>query len=56
MLEGFRKLMKLADSPGHLVPGHDPLVRSLYPAWKDGDTEIVMLHEPPSRELDVAAL
>ena len=56
MLEGFRRLVQRADSPAHVVPGHDPLVRSLYPPWKEGDTEIVMLHEPPSRALDVAAL
>ncbi len=56
MLEGFRKLMKLADSPEHLVPGHDPLVRTLYPAWQAGDTEIVQLHKAPLARLDPATL
>jgi glyoxylase-like metal-dependent hydrolase (beta-lactamase superfamily II) len=56
MLAGYDKLLKLADTPDHLVPGHDPLVRSRYPAWKDGDTEIVMLHEAPLTPLDVATL
>jgi len=32
MLEGHRTLHRLADSPDHIVPGHDPLVMSLYPA------------------------
>ena len=56
MLEGFGKLMKLAETPDHLVPGHDPLVRARYPAWKDGDNEIVMLHKAPRTPLDIAAL
>ena len=32
MLKGFERLETLADSPDHIVPGHDPLVRQLYPA------------------------
>lgn len=32
MLEGYNTLYRLADSPGHIVPGHDPLVMKLYPA------------------------
>lgn len=32
MLEGHRKLYRLADSPQHVVPGHDPLVMDRYPA------------------------
>lgn len=31
-LEGYTKLKKLADSPQHIVPGHDPLVMQRYPA------------------------
>ena len=56
MLDGYRKLMKRADSPDHMVPGHDPLVRARYPAWQAGDTEIVMLHEAPLTPLGIAAL
>jgi len=56
MLEGFRKLLRLADSPDHLVPGHDPLVRTRYPAWQEGDDEIVMLHRAPLSPLDIDAL
>ena len=56
MLEGYRRLIKLADTPDHLVPGHDPLVRARYPAWKDGDNEIVMLHKAPMSPLDIPAL
>ena len=32
MLEGFRRLRELADSPAHVVPGHDPLVMERYSA------------------------
>lgn len=31
MLEGFNLLYQLADSPNHIVPGHDPLVMKYYP-------------------------
>jgi glyoxylase-like metal-dependent hydrolase (beta-lactamase superfamily II) len=31
-LEGYRTLLKLADSPEHVVPGHDPLVMQRYSA------------------------
>ena len=32
MLEGFDRLLQLAPSESHIVPGHDPLVMKLYPA------------------------
>jgi hypothetical protein len=32
MLEGYNTLYRLADSPDHIVPGHDPLVMKHYPA------------------------
>jgi glyoxylase-like metal-dependent hydrolase (beta-lactamase superfamily II) len=32
MMEGFRMLHALAESPDHIVPGHDPLVMARYPA------------------------
>ncbi len=32
MLEGFRRLRKLAPSDQHIVPGHDPAVLERYPA------------------------
>jgi len=32
MVEGYRKLRALADSPAHIVPGHDPMVMQRYPA------------------------
>lgn len=32
MAEGWRRLQRLADSPAHVVPGHDPEVLRRYPA------------------------
>lgn len=32
MLDAFRALERLADSPDHIIPGHDPAVMRRYPA------------------------
>ncbi len=32
MMEGHRTLQRLASSPAHIIPGHDPLVMTRYPA------------------------
>jgi len=32
MFDAFRKVERLADSPHHIIPGHDPLVMQQYPA------------------------
>jgi hypothetical protein len=48
MLEGFRTLKKLATSPKHIIPGHDPLVMDRYPAAKPGMEDwIVRLDADP---------
>ncbi len=31
LLEGYATLQRLAASPGHIIPGHDPLVLKRYP-------------------------
>jgi hypothetical protein len=36
VVEGYVTLKKLASSPAHVVPGHDPLVLKRYPAAKPG--------------------
>jgi glyoxylase-like metal-dependent hydrolase (beta-lactamase superfamily II) len=36
LLEGYRRIKRLAPSMNHIVPGHDPLVRQRYPAAKPG--------------------
>jgi glyoxylase-like metal-dependent hydrolase (beta-lactamase superfamily II) len=35
-LEGYATIKKLADSPGHIIPGHDPDVLKRYPAAAPG--------------------
>jgi len=35
LLQGYRRLATLADSPRHIVPGHDPLVMDRYPPPSD---------------------
>jgi glyoxylase-like metal-dependent hydrolase (beta-lactamase superfamily II) len=32
MVEGYDKMRALAESPAHIIPGHDPLVFERYPA------------------------
>jgi glyoxylase-like metal-dependent hydrolase (beta-lactamase superfamily II) len=47
-LEGYNTLRKLADSPAHIVPGHDPLVLEQYPAARRGlENWIVRLDAEP---------
>jgi len=41
MVEGYARLRALADSPGHVIPGHDPLVLERYPAPAEGLRGIV---------------
>jgi len=36
VLEGYETLKRLATTPGHIVPGHDPLVLKRYAAAKPG--------------------
>jgi glyoxylase-like metal-dependent hydrolase (beta-lactamase superfamily II) len=49
VLEGYRTLRRLADSPDHIVPGHDPTVATRYPAARSGLEGMVV-------RLDVAPL
>lgn len=36
MIDGYARLRSLADSPAHIIPGHDPLVLERYPAPEAG--------------------
>lgn len=48
MLEGARRLRKLAPDDDHIVPGHDPEVMSCYPASSaELNGIVVRLDEPP---------
>jgi glyoxylase-like metal-dependent hydrolase (beta-lactamase superfamily II) len=41
MVEGYARLRELADSPAHIIPGHDPQVLARYPAPAAGLQGIV---------------
>ena len=45
MLRGHDRLEALAESPAHVVPGHDPLVMSLYPRRGPPGLDLVSLTE-----------
>ncbi|MEQ8354432.1 MAG: N-acyl homoserine lactonase family protein [Kiloniellaceae bacterium] len=49
MLEAYETVERLADSPDHVIPGHDPEVMRLYPRTDPGAgrVEAVALHRPP---------
>jgi glyoxylase-like metal-dependent hydrolase (beta-lactamase superfamily II) len=47
MLEGFDTMRRLASSPQHVIPGHDPLVIARYPAALPGVDDIVRLDAEP---------
>ena len=50
MLEGYKTLRRLATSPTHIIPGHDPLVMDRYPAPEPGMEDwIVRLDAEPLR-------
>lgn len=46
MLSGYARLSAAADSPEHIVPGHDPMVMERYPPYRN-DSNTVMLHAKP---------
>jgi glyoxylase-like metal-dependent hydrolase (beta-lactamase superfamily II) len=49
MLEGFKLIGRLAESPEHAVPGHDPLVMKFYPPLSpELETIAVRLDVPPN--------
>lgn len=47
MLEGYATMRKLASSPKHIIPGHDPLVLARYPAALPRVEDIVRLDLDP---------
>lgn len=50
MMEGWNKLYRLADSPRHVIPGHDPLVMARYPAAPSELDGIVVRLDAEPRE------
>lgn len=49
MLAGHRRLMDIAGSATHLVPGHDPEVLARYPRVAGDAIGTALLHQPPRR-------
>ncbi len=49
MLSGFERLKTLGDGPGHIIPGHDPLVMARYPAATPATEGIVALLDADPR-------
>ena len=47
MLQGYVRLHAAAESPDHIVPGHDPRVLAVYPALNAAQPDIVQLHLAP---------
>lgn len=48
MMEGYRRLTSLVDTPDHIVPGHDPQVAVRYPRVAGCAADVFILHEPPT--------
>ena len=42
VLAGYDKMAELVDSPGHIVPGHDPMVMDRYPPVSEALKDIVI--------------
>jgi len=49
MLEAYQKVEVLADGPFHVIPGHDPLVRDVFPS-SHNNPNITALHLEPHVE------
>jgi glyoxylase-like metal-dependent hydrolase (beta-lactamase superfamily II) len=47
MLAGHRRLLEWADTPDHVVPGHDPAVLQRYPRLDGDAVGIALLHLTP---------
>lgn len=48
MLSGHQTCLRHADSPDHVVPGHDPLVLQRYPRLRGVEVDVACLHLPPT--------
>ena len=47
-IEALRTVTRLADGPDHIIPGHDPLVLSRFPAARLDAAGVAALHLEPS--------
>ncbi len=53
-LEGYDTLRRLAPTPDHIIPGHDPLVMDLYPKLENDPLTVILSEDPlkPSPLMD----
>lgn len=49
VLTGYETLLNNADSPDHIIPGHDPEVLGIYPRFPSANFAIASLHLAPVR-------
>jgi glyoxylase-like metal-dependent hydrolase (beta-lactamase superfamily II) len=54
-LQSYDRLFELAPGYEHIIPGHDPLVRELYPSLEVAGISLSALHETP-REMTASLL
>ena len=47
MLEGFDRIVDLAATRSHVIPGHDPHVLEQYPRVPAAGVDVAALHHPP---------
>lgn len=52
MVAGWRAVERLAGHPDRVIPGHDPMVRDLYPRAHDA-VDVFALHKRPKRSITV---
>lgn len=53
VLDGYQRCNELADSPDHIIPGHDPQVLACFPLL-DGNPNVSRLDQPPHTEITPA--
>lgn len=53
MMEGWKTVERLAGHPDRVIPGHDPMVRELYPQASD-KADAVALHKNPKRSFAIS--
>jgi glyoxylase-like metal-dependent hydrolase (beta-lactamase superfamily II) len=52
MIDAYRTVERLAASPEHIIPGHDPLVMRQYPAAAPELEGIIVRLDVPPRPID----
>jgi glyoxylase-like metal-dependent hydrolase (beta-lactamase superfamily II) len=48
MVQGYATMRDLAESPKHIIPGHDPMVMERYPLAVSGQEDVIRLDVQPT--------